>query len=713
MAVPRQCGNVQLLWAVRERRAGGARAAGRAPSRHPTPRARPPAPPAAAQPLPRLTSRAQPAVVETFALPDNEQLVFKKADLESWRLLFNSFDGNGNGTIDRVEFDLINEETARRSGKPPRDAKWIARAFAEADKDKSGAIDFKEYVLVCHRQKAIVDAAHGASALVSKEDRASAAKAVAHVTSLAVLRETLEQATRSSADPDLKRESERLLRALGDVGRPMLAAAVFEDGEKHLSPRSKLAARNDGLTVLGELGVNAASNMVDAAAVRDQLELQQPPRGAAAEPPSGLSSLSFGLVTSWDELLLLLPQPHEVEVLFSYFQFQGLTNMLAISFLKDFPTLGYAFELPPIFRTWQAYIGWMSFFNIDLQALTAWVANQELPDAFRVFGELPYASTYLIVTAVLPLGISFVNLLLFRPLHEVVWLWTSVISFTVTFATVVAKATLDEERLAVVGGGSLSPELLTTLLYAGIAVFVAMQLALAAFQWHKTYAKLQAAEEEVEGMKGLARENTMLLRNFVDEKRQEERLPPALPPWLYARNVGFTLFCAFYATFDLWSDVLNVGPELSVVFFFGALVSLVYNALTFTQGGRVLLREMSILINQAAVFLFLLILSLLYMPVTRMLFAVWLWEERVCPPGTRFPKFASEISLSSAEWLSSGLVRCEPCAFADFGDAGLTYAVQFETAGECVASFCPGETTFRSYNDPRLAYFDMILPFFG
>lgn len=648
------------------------------------------------------------------ATPEDEHIEFRKEDLDSWHKLFRQFDANKDGVIDLVEFAMICDRSAKERGDPPRDETWIARAFKEADKDGSGAIDFREYVMVTHKHKATVDPMFADNSTpAAKIEREHAQRAARLVTSVPVLRETLELAKRSK-DPHLVREAARLLYALGDAGKPTLAGIVFAEGEQMVAEklRSNKAGGRANYAALAEIGMNAATNAIDAAVVRDQITQQQ---GAGATDPNAIAQVrSLRTQTMWTDICAAIPSAHDLETVFSYFQFQGLTNMLAIAYVKRFPEFGYSFDLPPLFTSWQLYLGWMNIFNMDLQAVASWVSSYDLPPVFETFSELPYASTYLLVTAALPLSLSFINLILFYPLYQVLWIFITVLSLALALSAGLAIGVLDTDRLAVVGGGTLSPEFLNTLLYIGIGVFAAMVVAALGYRFYLTHRELQQTKGRIDLVaKNMGRADTVALRSYLEGKVDNQGPPPPLKPWIYARNLAVTVICIFFATFNRWSRLLKVGRVLEIVLGCFAIVTAIYNAATFSQQGRIYLRKLSILIDQVAVSAFLLLLSILYMPVTRMLFAVWLSDSKVCPPGTRFPQFSAELSASSAQWLASGVVLCEPCEFASFSKAPLPYTVNYETGGQCAAQFCPGETSVRSFQDPRLSYFEMILPFFG
>jgi len=639
---------------------------------------------------------------------DDDNIEFAKEDLDAWLVLFKKFDLNNDGGIDMTEFDLICESAAKERGDPPRDSQWIIRAFHEADKDGSGHIDFREFVMVAYRHKATVvdpmyEQNYGAG---SKKDKETASRAARHVTSVPVLRETLELA-KQSKDPALVREAQRLLYALGDAGKATLAGLVFEEGGDYHDSKDgvkRLVPGNRG-NVLGELALGGVGNLVDAAVVRDQVQGAQ-----LAEPRSMRED------NEWTDLWTALPSEHDIETLFSYMQYQGLTNMLAISYIERFNSYGHNFALPESFTAWQNYLGWMNIFNLDLQAMAVWAGAYARGPAYEVFSNLPYSSLYLLVTAALPLAISFINLVLFYPLYQVIWLFLTVLSLVLTISCVLAKSILSEERLAVVGGGTLSPAFLSMLLYIGVGTFAAMLLALAIYRWYLMWLMLQKAQNKVDVVtRNLGRADTIALRQFLKtEKEEHEGPPPPLNDWIIVRNVWFTIVCALFATLDLYTNkALNIGPVIGIVLGVAGFVSIVYNLLTFFEKGRVLLRTAGRIIDRTAVSFFLMLLSILYMPITRMLFAIWLSSAAVCPAGTRFPIFANEISSSGSQWLASGVVECEPCEFESFNKYSLAWNVDFDSDGQCSTKFCPGETSVRSFQDPRLGYFDVILPFYA
>jgi hypothetical protein len=284
-------------------------------------------------------SCAQASVLANSRVPDDDDLIeFNKDDLDAWLALFNKFDVNQDGGIDLVEFDLICESAAKERGDPPRDEQWILRAFREADKDGSGKIDFREFVMVAYRHKAmVVDPMYASNyGVISKKDKEVAVRAVRHVTSVPVLRETLELA-KQSKDPALVREAQRLLYALGDAGKPTLAGLVFAEGEEMHSAKSKskvASGKRNNEYALGEIALQGAGNLIDAAVVRDQMQQQAAPRSERD-------------TDSWTNLFIALPSGHDMETLFSYFQVQqgtrrcemrGLAGTWAVEGSRQLPT---------------------------------------------------------------------------------------------------------------------------------------------------------------------------------------------------------------------------------------------------------------------------------------------------------------------------------------------------------------------------------------
>lgn len=651
-------------------------------------------------------------VVAKSSVPDDEHVEFLKSDLDAWYKLFKKFDQNNDNLIDLVEFSLICNSAAKERGDPPRDDLWIRRAFAEADRDGSGKIEFQEFVMVQYRHKAMVIGPEyaGNTLSTSKAEHDSATRAAKLVTSVPVLRETLEMA-RLSKDPNLAREAQRLLYSLGDAGKPTLAGVVFAEGEDLLNGKLRSSAgKRVGYTGAVEIGAIAAGNLVDTAVVNSQLTQQRDhEQGSALAAPRSMRDVSM-----WDGLFAVLPGWQDLDTVFAYFQFQSLTNLLALQYVVQYPTFKHPWPLPAIFKEWQLYQGWMSIFNIDLGGVSVWASNNRLPPYFQVFATLPFNSLYLLVTAAIPLAISFINLILFYPLYQVVWLFVTVLSFALTFSTILAKSLIDENRLAVVGGGTLSPQFLSMLLYIGVGVLAAMLIAAALFRAYLLYLELKSVRSKIDVVKrNVGRADTMQLRKFLQDMKADDGPPPMLPPLVLVRNALFTVTCAVFALADLWGPFLNVGRVLEIVLGVLAIVSFVYNVLSYFIEGRIFFRKAGRIIDQTAVTLFLLLLSIIYMPVTRMLLAVWLSETKVCAPGERFPEFANQLSTASSQWLARGSVSCEPCNFVSFSDYGISWPVNFGSSGQCSAHFCPGSTSVRSFQDPRLGYKDVILPFFG
>jgi len=108
------------------------------------------------------------------------------------------------------------------------------------------------------------------------------------------------------------------------------------------------------------------------------------------------------------------------------------------------------------------------------------------------------------------------------------------------------------------------------------------------------------------------------------------------------------------------------------------------------------------------------LLSVFYVPVTRMVLNVWLPRVEVCPPGTRLPAYAVSLnSVAQGTALSAGNVDCEPCEFTSKASYDVPWEVELVTEGQCRAEFCPGSETGVSAEDVRLNYRLLILPFFG
>lgn len=637
------------------------------------------------------------------------EIRFDNDELKKWHEMFKNIDANGDGAIDMEEFRNLVTLGAVERGDPPRTNEWVAEAFNVADRNHDGKIDFEEFVLVNYRHKADMDEYQGRFP-PKKSVKEAAAKAKEHVTSLPVLRETLEQA-KTSHDPLLASEAARLLKAMGPaiaVGAGTYFATETAQKEIHIhSPTKTKAGARRNYAAMGELAAQGGGNAVDGIMINEEMRAQH---NARAAPDQRMSAL-------WETACTVLPSSNDLEILFSFFQFTALTNMLTFSLVERWPELNFPFEIPQILIDWNVYLGWMNIFNIDLQAVAEWAATLGVPAFVESFASLPFPALYLLVTAAIPLIISFVTLILFRPLYKVLWLFILVFGIVLTFSTILAKALLDQTRLQVVGGGTLTPRLLDTMLYVGIGLFAGMIVAYLLWRAFNIYIELRIAQQRLDIVgSAIGKANTTDLKKFIKGEVKEEGPPKPYPVWIYVRNVGVTFLCLLFAAFDNWARPLTIfrfGFALSLMLGLFGVTTAVYNAFSFFEKGRIWLRELHSLIDRTAVSSFLLLLTVLYMPVTRMLFAVWLSKAVECQPGERFPEFANELNSAASQWLATGLVKCEPCDFYDPNDWKTSWEFMFETPAQCSARFCPGEVVFRARNDVRLDYNRMILPFFG
>jgi len=662
--------------------------------------------------------------------PSREEVTFLRADLEKWKAMFDQVAGK-KGYIDLVEFRVLVDRSTREAGAPPRDDEWVVNAFRRADTSGDGHVDFKEFVAVQYAQKASVDKMVESHAYeANPRDVRYAEIAARNVQSVAILRETLEKARRNAKDPKLAAEAERLLFAMGATGLPEKAKQAHESlvtqmvETAYLSSAAPKDVKGKGrrnYAAYGELAAQMAGNMVDAQAVEAQLEQQQQieaaqaaQQGAEAPPRNNF----------WSDLGASLPHGHDLDQVLSFFQYTSLTNQIAKYFAAAWPSYNLGFEIPELFVRWQFFMGWMNIFNLDLRAIAAWAARFGLPDWFQAFANLPFPSLYLLVTAVVPLLISFIILLIEYPLSHVLWIFITVFSVVIVASVAVATEQISETRLQVIAGGAVSPLFLDIMLYIGLGLLGLMLLLAALHFWWGTYRQLVKTNDKLDKITGAidrmeksGRQDVMGLQEFVRTQKQRHHrntYPPCYNFGIYVRNYAAMVTCFFFFFADLlWPAIFKFGIVLKLVLILGGFLLLIGNILSSFGYGRFLLRKGKMFFDRWAVTGFLLLLSILYMPITRLLFSVWLPVELSCPAGEWFPEYANQLSSAESQWLAREDYQCETCAFFSHDDYKLDWKVRFETAGECVAHFCRGETSIRSFEDPRLDYREMILPFFG
>lgn len=321
----------------------------------------------------------------------------------------------------------------------------------------------------------------------------------------------------------------------------------------------------------------------------------------------------------------------------------------------------------------------------------------------RSAAELPYATVYITLTSLLPLAISFTTLLLFRPLYKVAWGFALVFGIVALAACSLAKGLIDPSRLQVVGGGELSPAVLDTFLYVSICIIACCAISYLAWRAYHIWFELKTLQRKVGVVAHGPKAKSSLGYRLV--KKGDEADPAAKRKahhLLVARNVLIILVLLLISQLDaIQPTIFNLGPFFSGVFIFLAVYTAGYTALSLTSSGRNVLQYAGNLVDRTAVSFFLALLGFLYVPITRMLFSVWLWREQTCPRGSWYPLFANELTADSAAWLNTGTVTCETCQFLSGGQSA------------CVADFCPGSTSRRAFEDPRLSWDELILPFFG
>mmetsp|Transcript_26722 Transcript_26722/g.78707 ORF Transcript_26722/g.78707 Transcript_26722/m.78707 type:complete len:803 (-) Transcript_26722:51-2459(-) len=658
---------------------------------------------------------------ETEEIEQRAQVSFMRADLEVWKAQFDRIAGP-KGYVDLLEFQMLCE-AAERAGGPHRDNQWIIKKFKEADINGDKRLDFREYVAVQYSHRASVQA------IVDTHDYEPNPKDVRYadiasrnVQSVSILRETLEKLRRMSPREDVRTEAERLLFHLGSAGLPgkildehsNTVMDVLTKGQRAEMESSGRGGRRT-YAAMADLAAQMAVNMVDASQIEAQIQSQQEEEAFAS------GAVAPERTTIWTDLFASLPHGHDMDQILSFFQYSSLTLRLAEQFEAQWPSFNLPYELPPVFTTWQLYLGWMNLFNLDLSRIALWAQKFDLPAFLLDFADLPFSSLYLLVTAVVPLSLSFIILLMEYPLYRVVWIFVVCFSVVSIISVSIAQTNIDQARLQVIAGGSVSPVLLNVFLYTSIAVLALCLIAYAVNQWYHTWRQLRTKEERlgrlegrIEKMAKEGKEDVMALAQFVKEGRKKASgFPPPYPLGTYARNLFLIVAAVALTLVDSFTTAVQFDLVFEIAV--GAFAGFMFTgfALSLTGHGRLWLERLKRLFDKWAVSVFLLLLSILYMPITRLLLVVWVPVERTCAAGQWIPEYASNLEASSSQFLSQGSSRCEPCDFISPGYSTPWSGVQYNTEGKCDATFCPAETSVRSFEDPRLDYQDEVLPFFG
>ena len=110
--------------------------------------------------------------------------------------------------------------------------------------------------------------------------------------------------------------------------------------------------------------------------------------------------------------------------------------------------------------------------------------------------------------------------------------------------------------------------------------------------------------------------------------------------------------------------------------------------LSLCRPGRTILSELQHLFNKFLLAFVLLLLSLLYMPITRQLLTVLICEEKRCVAGEWYPKQAhswESAFLADASFQERLRGDCEPCRFYNYGGAPSLDGAPYSLNATCPA----------------------------
>lgn len=595
--------------------------------------------------------------------------------VERWRALFTALAVESGG-IDMNTFKGL--LTAAKDGKEPTSDELAAR-FAEADVDRRGHIDFVRFMY----GKDAVDSA--VRKLVTIDDEALA---------------KLEAATKAD-DQRLAEEVRQLLRLLGEMNQKPLPAMLHALVETRLT----VELASSAYSMVGALGEQLAQlrsvhgqlqRLPDKVklglSLTDSLPLMAAPR----------SRRSTG--GRWARISPFLPSVHEIDLYVSMLQFCGLAYLLQQRLSQqrgDERTLG------PLV-SWERVLGWTSLLTIDLESLSLWASSVDLPDIAGAASAPSYTSLYVSVACAIPILVSFSLLSNFRAMFKVLWLFGCCLSAALVFAALVALLALKEDRLLVNSQGLLSVSKLRIFLGVSCGALGLHVVLLGGYMLHRFWAanrSLRARIADYEQGRPLARAKADKApsKALLGSATASAEQPPSR--LVLARNLFLASCLLVFAQLDEYTSdeaLFEMGVALSVLLNLLAICGFGYVGLSLSEWGRARIGEAWFLYQQNVVPGLILLLSLLFVPVTRQVLSVWYPFEVTCEAGTRFPQFPA-TSLSAGDKLQAGDVVCEPCRF--FGE--------FVTGGPCSARFCPEQRQTLSPYDIRFSYEGIILPFFG
>ena len=410
-----------------------------------------------------------------------------------------------------------------------------------------------------------------------------------------------------------------------------------------------------------------------------------------------------------------------LEILISQGQNTGLTNTLFLRLVERKAEQGSAGGgsgdgWERLALEWARCLSWMDCLNLDLTSLErfvrVWPRGGSMGSLSSALAGVPFVTLYLHLVVLLPLSLSLLMILWQKPLTSVVWMFLLMGGLMLLVASSVGQLLIDPARLELLNL-RISRNLFQACQLAGVALVAAFLLraALASYWGLKTELmkskfKMRLAAERAKRKDVRALQQSLLGR-FRDASGP--RSPLAL-----LRSAGLCaalVLLSFAAELEAELSSVDTREQLGGTYLSMLLTAEVRTAppaagcsyhpvrpppshrplqvraacwvlaagfglhlgLCLSRPGRTLLREMAYWTNRFFLGFVLLLLSLLYTPITKQLLSVLLCTERRCPRGEWYPKRARswlgsffddatiDAGAAAADSLRPG--GCAPCRF--------------------------------------------------
>ena len=407
------------------------------------------------------------------------QVVLTREEFNRATTIFDELDRNHDGLVDLISFQAVMEAVGRRNGKYYT-FEGIQSVFIEADLNEDGVIDYDEWMAMQIRDKrrrlGLPDAEpydtdeEASVALADVEGsrlRRSGAEglmaATEYVSSVGALHELLANLAQS-ADDMVAHQAADLLQRVGQSPRRSAPAERQRSGPQHSQcvggegndaedaphfTRQAIAAvavgaRAEGPRRVAPREVRPADGRAEDSeddeedgcgqgqghrATQEAGNAEGTRRGTQVLGRMDEGTLAGTVGSSSTSLTVLsgAMSSSTVEVGFNQIQSTGLASVVLTDWVERLSLEGA--RLPSLAVQWRRYLAWTEVFNFDLSALDRLVAlladGERLDDARErlatTLEAVPFSTTYIVLTAFVPLAISFVILVIYKPLLRVLW----------------------------------------------------------------------------------------------------------------------------------------------------------------------------------------------------------------------------------------------------------------------------------------------------